>query len=325
MRGSSPVMHNIAQHDLNILDFTAYDPLPYTNACITIGNFDGVHLGHQAIIQHMVKEAQPQDLAVLVVTFFPNPYVFFNQPQQPYYLSTPREKEHQLLALGVDRVITFRFDHEFAALSAEEFLTKLRYTMGLTHLMVGEDFALGKGRHGTLPVLQQIGQAQGFRVETFPHIDLGTQEVSSTRIRQLLEQGAVDQAGELLGRLYTVSGEVRHGSDRGGRIGLPTANIDHWPHKKLPAVGVYATRVHLQGQVYRGLTNIGYRPTFETQSLVNVETHILDFPQNIYGEMLELEFIQKLRDEQKFSGADALLAQIERDKAQAQRIFQHDE
>jgi len=318
-------MQNFVPPDLNIHDFAALGPVLDDDACITIGNFDGVHLGHQAIIQHMVKEAQLQDLAVLVVTFYPNPYVFFNQPQKPYYLSTPREKERHLLALGVDRVITFWFNQDFAALSAEDFLTKLKQTMGLNQLMVGEDFALGKGRHGTIPVLKQIGQVQGFRVETFPHIDLGTQEISSTRIRQLLDQGAVDQAGELLGRPYTVAGEVTHGSDRGGRIGLPTANIEHWPHKKLPAVGVYATWVHLQGQVYRGLTNIGYRPTFEAQSLVNVETHILDFSRNIYGEMLELEFIQKLRDEQKFSGVAALLAQIERDKAQAQRIFQHDE
>lgn len=316
-------MENSAQPDVNIIDFQALTALSYADSCITIGNFDGVHLGHQAIISKMVQAANHLNRPVLVVTFFPNPYVFFNHPEQPFYLSTPEEKEAQMLALGVDRVITFRFNREFANLIPEVFLSALKEKLGLGVLVVGQDFALGKGRQGTIPVLEEIGQAQAFKVETIPQIQTEEKEISSTMIRQLLDTGAVDRVAELLGRLYNLAGEVTHGSDRGARIGLPTANIDHWPQKKLPAVGVYATLVNLHGETYQGITNVGYRPTFEKQKLVNVETHILEFDGNIYGEKINLAFIQKLRDEQKFSGVDAFLAQIERDKAKAKRIFRH--
>lgn len=316
-------MENRAQPDVNIIDFQSLTALPYADSSITIGNFDGVHLGHQAVISRMVQDAKQHNRPVLVVTFFPNPYVFFSQPEQPFYLSTPEEKEAHMLALGVEKVITFRFNREFADLTPEVFLTALKEKLGLGVLVVGQDFALGKGRQGTIPVLQAIGQVQAFKVETIPQIQTEDKEISSTMIRQLLDRGTVDRVVELLGRPYNLVGEVTHGSDRGARIGLPTANIDPWPQKKLPAVGVYATLVNLFGQTYQGITNVGFRPTFEQQKLVNVETHILDFDGNIYGEKISLDFIQKLRDEQKFSGVDAFLAQIERDKAKAKRIFRH--
>lgn len=317
-------MNDFAQPDVNIIDFPELTPLPYDDACITIGNFDGVHLGHQAIISRMVQEAKKDNRPVLVVTFYPNPSMFFKQPQRPFYLSTPGEKESQLMGLGVDRVITFRFNREFADLTAEAFLLSLKEKLGLGVLVVGQDFALGKDRQGTIPVLKAIGRAHDFEVETIPQIQTGNEEISSTMIRQLLDIGAVDRVAELLGRPYRVYGEVTHGSDRGARIGLPTANIAHWPEKKLPAVGVYATLVDLHGQTQQGITNVGYRPTFENQNQVNVETHILGFDGNIYGEKIDLAFIQKLRDEQKFSGVDAFLAQIERDKVKAKRIFRHE-
>jgi len=314
-------MQNIAQPDLNIIDIADLKPLPYVDSCITIGNFDGVHLGHQAIIKRMLKSVQHQPHPLLVVTFYPNPYVYFNQPKRAFYLSTPNEKARFLMGLGVDEVITFRFDSAFANLTAEAFLLKLKHALGLGTLIVGQDFALGKGREGTIPVLKEIGRVHNFAVETIPYIAIGKEEISSTTIRQYLDQGMVDGAAELLGHPYSLTGEVSHGADRGARIGLPTANITHWPHKKLPLVGVYATRVHLRGQVYQGVTNVGYRPTFEDQNQVKVETHILDFDDNIYGETIRLDFLMKLRDEQKFSGIDAFLAQIERDKAKARRIF----
>jgi riboflavin kinase/FMN adenylyltransferase len=317
-------MDNTFQPDINIIDFNALEAMPYRDACITIGNFDGVHLGHQAIITRMVRKAQAQNRPVLVVTFFPNPFVYFNHQEQPYYLSTPGEKERLLLSLGVNRVITLRFNREFANLTAEAFLAELKQKLGLGVLVVGEDFALGKGRQGTIPVLKDIGRDYSFSVEVISRIETAGQEVSSTLVRHELDAGAVDQVAALLGRPYQVTGVVTHCSDRGSRIGLPTANISPWPQKKLPAVGVYATLAHLQGQPYQGLTNIGFRPTFEDQALVNVETHLLDFDGNIYGEKMVLAFIEKLRDEQKFSGVDTFLAQIERDKAKARRIFEHD-
>jgi riboflavin kinase/FMN adenylyltransferase len=317
-------MVNILQPDLEILEFDKLTPKPYDDACITIGNFDGVHLGHQAIIKRMVQEAHKNAHPVRVITFYPNPYVFFTKSEQAYYLSSPREKEKQLLSLGVEQVITLRFDHQFAALSAETFLIKLKESLGLGVLVVGHDFALGAGRQGTIPVLKEIGKAHDFRVKTIPYVDLQGAPISSTQIRQFLDSGAVEKAAELLGRYYTVEGKVVHGSDRGTHIGLPTANIEHWPGKKLPGVGVYATRVFLQGAVYQGITNVGFRPTFENQSQVNIEVHILDFSQDVYDQTISLEFLQKIRGEQKFSNADALLNQIEHDKETAKRIFQHD-
>ncbi len=323
-------MKDVFQPDVNLIDITAWQAMPYQDTCITIGNFDGVHLGHQAIITQMIRAAQENKRPVLVVTFFPNPSVFFKQrtasgegSEAGYYLTSPGEKEHLLLGLGADRVITFRFNQEFANLSAEAFVSELKEKLGLGVLVVGEDFALGKDRQGTIPVLKALGHQYSFSVETISQIKVSDTEISSTMIRRLLEQGAVGKAAEQLGRPYQIPGVVTHGSDRGSKIGLPTANLDFWPQKKLPTVGVYATLVYLQGQVLQGITNIGYRPTFENQEQVNIETHILDFAGDIYGDKMRLAFIEKLRDEQKFSGVDAFLAQIERDKAQAKRIFQH--
>lgn len=313
------------EKDLNIFDFFELNPLGFRDSYITIGNFDGVHLGHQAIIRKMIQRAKDQKCPILVVTFFPNPADYFNPELDAFYLSTPKEKEMQILKLGVDRVITFRFNRDFANLPPRAFLSGLKENLGLDKLVVGHDFALGKNRVGTLPVIKEIGQEMSFSVETITPVDFGGEEISSTKIRQRLAEGRVAEAAEMLGRPYAVSGEVTHGSDRGSRIGLPTANLTPWKKKKLPAVGVYATRVLHEGIEYYGLSNIGFRPTFEKQTLPNMETHILGFDGNIYGEKLTLKFIAKIRDEQKFSGVEALLAQIERDKETARRIFSDDE
>jgi len=317
-------MPDNTEHELNIIDFSDLSPLPFENSCITIGNFDGVHRGHQAIIKCMVREAQTKSKLVLVITFFPNPSDYFRQNNTSFYLSTPKEKEEHLLELGVDDVITFRFDQEFANLTPEAFLRPLREKLGLDVLVVGHDFALGKNRIGTLPVIKTIGEELSFSVEIIPPVEIEREEISSTRIRQRLDAGDVRGAAEMLGRPYEIMGVVSYGSDRGSKIGLPTANMSHWQQKKLPAVGVYATKVVLHGKIYQGITNVGYRPTFEQRDLPSIETHILDFDGNIYGENLKLQFIQRIRDEQKFSGVEEFLAQIERDKATARGIFSHD-
>lgn len=314
-----------AESSLNIVAFEKLSVLPYQKSCVTIGNFDGVHKGHQFIINEIVQRGFSMEMPTVVITFYPNPADLFGHVQEPFYLTTPEEKTAQLKALGVDEVITFRFDRDFAGLSPEVFLQALKDKLGLQVLMVGDDFALGKNRVGTIPVIRQIGEKIGFSLEALHPVEFGGGEISSTRIRQALGEGDVRQAAEMLGRPYSVSGLVTHGSDRGSRIGLPTANIDHWSKKLLPAIGVYATRPILNGKTYQGITNIGLRPTFEEQELPNIETHILDFDGNIYGEHLELKFIEKIRDEQKFSGVETFLAQIERDKATARRIFSHDQ
>ena len=316
-------MTDSAIHEVKTYQFSNLSPLPYENACITIGNFDGVHLGHQAIITRMVKEAKAQHRPVLVVTFYPDPADFFQRGSLTNYLSSPWEKEAFLLSLGVDKVITFEFDLDFAGLTPEKFLTGLKENCGLNTLVVGHDFALGKDRAGTIPVIKALGESLSFSVKIIPPVELGEKEISSTRIRQLLDAGDVAKAALLLGRPYVVGGVVTHGSDRGARMGLPTANLEQWPKKKLPTVGVYAVLVELNGKIYEGMTNIGYRPTFEKQDTPNMETHILDFDGNIYGERLVLNFIEKIRDEQKFAGVEEFLAQIERDKSTARRIFTH--
>lgn len=314
-------MSEILKDQFKIIEFSELRQLGYEKTCITIGNFDGVHLGHQAIISQMVKQANSQGNPLIVITFFPNPSDFFNPKIESFYLSTPKEKETLLLGLGAGHVLTFKFDGAFANLSPEAFLSQLKTKLSLETLVVGEDFALGKNRQGTIPVIRKIGRELFFQLKVLPSISLGDIEISSTKVRRCLDKGDVACAAKLLGRYYGISGIVTHGSDRGSRIGLPTANILHWPKKKLPAIGVYATHVELRGESFQGITNVGIRPTFEEQELPNVETHILNFNGEIYGEEMRLEFVEKIRDEKKFSGVEAFLAQIEKDKAAARRIF----
>ncbi len=309
----------------NIVRFSELEPLGFNNSCITIGNFDGVHRGHQAIINCMIRNAKPQNRPVIVVTFYPNPADFFNPEVNSFYLSSPEEKEARLLEIGVDSVITFKFNRDFANLTPREFLSGLTQKLGLDVLVIGQDFALGKNRQGTLPVIKELGRDLGYKVEVIRQVNLEDEKISSTNIRQCLDEGDVICAAEMLGRYYSVAGLVTHGSDRGTRIGLPTANMTHWSHKKLPAVGVYATIVDILGERHRGITNVGYRPTFEDQQQTSIETHILDFDGNIYGERIEVAFLQKIRDEQKFPSVEAFLSQIERDKITARRIFRDDE
>jgi len=307
----------------NVIDFFELNPMPTERTCITIGNFDGVHLGHQAIIRKMVRHAAGEEQSVIVITFFPDPSDFFSPKREAFYLTEPSEKSRLLRQLGVEQVLTFQFTNQFSQLTAREFISALVEKIGMETLVIGRDFALGKDRQGTLPVIHSLGLELGFSVEVVERIELSQQEVSSTRIRHFLSAGQVYEAAKMLGHPYFISGPVTHGSDRGARIGLPTANIVHWPKKQLPAIGVYATRVLLAEKNYFGITNVGFRPTFEDQNLPNIETHILDFEGDIYGEDLVLYFVQKIRDEQKFSGVDALLAQIERDKSTARKIFSH--
>jgi riboflavin kinase/FMN adenylyltransferase len=318
-------MRSNDNHDVNLKKFSEFDPLPYLDSYISVGNFDGVHRGHRAIIKYMLWHANPKESPVIVVTFFPNPAVYFNHQDKNFYLSTPDEKKEFLCGLGVDEVLTFKFDRDFAQLSPETFLSGIKTKLGMRVLVVGRDFALGNERQGTVPVIKSIGQELDFSVEMISPINFKGVEISSTEIRQRLDEGDIRGAATLLGRYYSVSGKVVQGSDRGRRIGLPTANISHWSGKKLPAVGVYATNVMLHGETYLGITNVGFRPTFEDQDLPNVETHILNFDGNIYDEELTLQFIEKIRDEMKFSGVEAFLAQIERDKAAARKIFQNEE
>jgi len=317
-------MRNNDNQALNLIDFHKLDPLTYSHSFISVGNFDGVHRGHRAIIKYMLWHAKVQEQPVIIITFFPNPSDYFDHHAEGFYLSAPDEKEDFLRGLGVDEVFTFNFDQNFASLTPEAFLSGLKDKFRLDVLVVGRDFALGKERKGTVPIIKSIGEELGFSVDMISPINFKGTEISSTEIRQRLDKGDVRAAATLLGRYYSVSGEVIHGSDRGKQIGLPTANIAHWQRKKLPAVGVYATNIILRGKKHQSITNVGYRPTFENQDLPNVETHILNFDGNIYGEKLTVQFIEKIRDEKKFSSVETFLNQIERDKATARKIFKNE-
>ncbi len=308
-----------------IVRFVDFNPKPYIDTFLTIGNFDGVHLGHQAIILRMVHEAKQEGNPLIVITFYPNPSVFFKHRSESEYLSTPGEKEKMLRDLGVDDVVTFKFDHDFASLAPEAFLTGLIDKLNLSVLVVGPDFAMGKDRQGSRSFLDEIAHDQMYSIKAIHPVLFEDLDVSSTRIRRFLDEGNVEYAARLLGRYYTITGTVVHGSDRGSRIGLPTANISYWPGKKRPAVGVYATHVTLNDVAYQAITNVGYRPTFEVQTVPDIETHILDFDGNIYGESFNLAFIDKIRNEQKFESVNAFLAQIEQDKNAAREIFIHAE
>ncbi len=314
-------MRNDDHYDGDTIDFFKFTPLPFSHAYVSVGNFDGVHRGHRAVIKYMLWQAKPKKVPIFVVTFFPNPTDYFDHHDKGFYLSTPDEKEEFLHGLGVDEVFTFKFNRDFADLSPEEFLSGIKQKLGLRVLVVGRDFALGKERKGTVPVIKAIGEEMDFSVDMISPINFKGTEISSTEIRHRLDKGDIRGAATLLGHYYSISGEVTHGSVRGTQIGLPTANLAHWAGKKLPAVGVYATSVILHGEKHQGITNIGFRPTFEDQTLPNIETHILDFDGNIYGKELTLQFIEKIRDEKKFSGVETFLKQIERDKATARKIF----
>ena len=308
-----------------VIRFQDLSPQPYLDTYLTIGNFDGVHLGHQAIIQQMVQEAKHDGNPLIVVTLFPNPSVFLRKRPINEYLSTPGEKEKMLRELGADDVVTFEFNDDFANLKPEAFISGLVDNLHMRVLVVGPDFAMGKERQGSRALLDEIARDQKFSIRAVQPILYKDLDVSSTRIRRFLDEGNVNLAAKLLGRYYDITGSVVHGSDRGARIGLPTANISYWHEKKRPAVGVYATHVTLGEVQYNAITNIGYRPTFEIQTVPNIETHILGFDGNIYGESLTLAFIGKIRDEQKFENVGAFLAQIEQDKKTAREIFTHAE
>jgi riboflavin kinase/FMN adenylyltransferase len=291
-------------------------------AWLTIGSFDGVHLGHQQIIHQITAGAHASGAPAVVLTFHPHPSVVLRGPRESFYLTTQEEKAALLEALGVDMLITHPFNREVSSIRARDFVNQLDAHLNIQQLWVGHDFALGHDREGTFPVLQGYGQALGFHVQAVDAFRIDGEVVSSSRIRGFLEAGQVDEAAKMLGRPYSLRGLVEKGDGRGHTIGIPTANLAIPKEMAVPAAGVYAAWVNLDGKTYRGVSNIGVRPTFEDHlKAPRVEAHILDFDRDIYGEEIELAFVAYLRDERRFPGVDALVAQIRADIAQAEAIF----
>jgi riboflavin kinase/FMN adenylyltransferase len=295
----------------------------FKNAWLSIGAFDGVHLGHQAILKNLIAGAHAVGAPALVLSFFPHPAEVLHGPLETFYLTSPEEKAKQIEALGVDALITQTFDLEFSHTSARDFVEMLSAQLGLRQLWVGEDFALGHDREGNVAKLRKFGTDIGFEVQMVAPVEVDGEVVSSSRIRKLLADGEVKEAGRLLGRDYALSGEVVKGAGRGVSIGIPTANLKLWPKLMVPASGVYVCGAELRGERWGAVANIGVRPTFEEQlETPIVEALLLDYEgEAFYGETLRLEFLVRLRDEQKFEGVEALQAQIEKDKARARGIL----
>ena len=289
---------------------------------LTIGNFDGVHLGHQALLADLIRLARQDNTRSVLLSFSPNPKVFFSG-EKGFYLSTPGEKTALLSRLGIDDVLIIAFEQKLANMAATDFMAELTRRINLKGLVVGEDFVFGHNRQGTTEVLAEFCEKQGIPFVVFPELMMDGEPVSSTRIRRALNDGKVDEARRLLGRPYAMCAKVISGEQIGKSIGVPTANLELDPDKFLPKRGVYATIAHLREKDYPAVTNVGVRPTFSEQEIVSVETLILDFNDDIYGEELRVEFIQCLRPEQKFDSVQALTQQIEKDKLITRRIFEN--
>jgi riboflavin kinase/FMN adenylyltransferase len=281
---------------------------------LAIGVFDGVHRGHQKLLQNMVVAAQKAGAQAAVLTFFPHPAAVIHHRQGRLYLNTLEERISLLADQGLDMVIAQSFDDGLRQTPAADFVSQLCRHLSLSQLWGGA-FGLGFNREGDLPFLQKMGEERGFTVHHIESmVQWNGQPVSSSRVRQALTGGKITEVIGYLGHSYNVTGTVIHGDGRGGPLGIPTANLMVWEELLLPANGVYAAYAWLGGQKYRAATNIGYRPTVNGHSL-NVEAHLLDFHGDIYGQELTLEFVSRVRDEQKFSGLEALVAQIRIDIA----------
>ena len=288
----------------------------------TIGNFDGVHLGHQEVFRHLLAKAAELGLPAIVVTFEPQPQEFFSPDQAPARLTRMREKLMAIKDSGIHRVVVLEFGPKLASMSADEFVQELLVDgLGARYLFIGDDFRFGKGRSGDFDTLRQAGHEQGFGVENINTYAMGEERVSSTRIRSALAGGDLDLARRNLGRPYRIFGRVAHGDERGRTIGFPTANIDL--HRKVsPLRGVYAVRVAGLGTESRnGVANIGTRPTVKGDSRYLLEVYLFDFDRSIYGEHIEVEFCRKLRDEKRFDSFDELKQQIARDTRSARAFF----
>lgn len=291
-------------------------------AYVAIGAFDGVHLGHQALLSDMVARARTAGSAAVAVTFDPHPAVFLHGRRPSFYLSTQADKAARIAALGLDGLVVQTFDAEFANTPAAHYVDLLLRHTRLRELTCGRDFALGHNREGNVAYLQRAGAAAGFTVNVATPVLVDGEVVSSTRIRQALRDGAAEQATRLLGRPFELAGEVVTGKQRGRTIGIPTANVTVPEELAAPAVGVYAAEAVLPGGERRlSVVNIGFRPTFNSpEPRPTCEAHVLDFNGDLYGQVVRLAFTRRLRGEFKFDGIEALVAQIQRDIAEARRL-----
>ncbi len=286
----------------------------------TIGNFDGIHLGHRKIIERVLEKGKELNFATVVITFDPHPSHVISPAQAPHLIHTRHQKIRMLEQIGIDYLLFIHFNRNLSLLTAEDFLS--RYVldrMKIREMYVGEDFRLGKDRITDSSTLSSIGAKLGFSVGLIESVTIDDQIISSTTIRQMIEDGDVEKAARFLGHNYSIEGEVVSGEGIGRTMKIPTANIR--PENKLiPKMGVYITESLVSGSLYASVTNVGVRPTFNLYTSM-IETHLIDFRSSIYGEDIEVFFYRRVRDEKKFDDADKLKKQIEADITQARDFF----
>jgi len=296
----------------------------FKKAVITIGNFDGVHIGHQALFHEVIEKADAIDGTSIAMTFEPHPIRVLKENSHPPLITLYEQKVELIAKSGIDVLICVQFTREFAAISARDFVEDILISqIGMTIIVVGEDYAFGKNREGNIDHLRTYAELFDFEVilaDWIQEANNSSYRISSTKIRELVISGHLAEVPRLLGRYYQIRGVVATGRNRGGRLlGFPTANINL--HDELcPKTGVYAVTVEFKNIKHKGVANIGYSPTFDDH-VFTVEVHILDFDENIYGQKIRVDFISRIRDEKKFENINTLSEQIRRDIEKAQKIL----
>lgn len=287
----------------------------------TIGSFDGVHLGHREVLRQLTDYARRAGGSSVVITFWPHPSVVLNPDNHPALLSTIDEKTSLLESAGIDWLITLPFTRQFSQLEYGDFVRE--YLVGALHidtLLVGYDNKVGHGGHGHFSEVEALARQLGFKVSQLSMLSAGTAPISSTAIRNLLSEGKVAEAGQLLGRHYSLTGKVVSGNHIGTTLGFPTANLEPDPCKFVPGNGAYAIRANVGGTEYAGMLNIGNRPTIGG-NLRTIEAHLFDFSGNIYGQTISVGFVEKIRNERQFANLDELRAQLEADCLLVRKLF----
>jgi riboflavin kinase/FMN adenylyltransferase len=296
-------------------------PLP-GGSTVTVGSFDGVHLGHQAVLREIAARARAAGRASVLVTFEPHPLEVVNPQAAPLLLTTGPERREMLAQTPLDYALFLRFDRHLAGYSPEEFVTRvLLDRCGTRELVIGHDHGFGRGRSGDVETLRRLGAQHGFEVDVVGAVDFGDQHVSSSRIRRAVAGGDLVTAARMLGRPYQVSGVVGHGERRGRLLGVPTINLTGVPPQKLlPPDGVYAVRVEWRGGRAGGMMNQGPRPTVQ-DGRRSLEAHLFDFDGDLYGEWVRVEWVERLRDVERFASLEALQHQLQRDRARALAVL----
>jgi riboflavin kinase/FMN adenylyltransferase len=288
---------------------------------VTLGVFDGLHLGHQLIVRTVVERARAVGAIPTVVTFDPHPRAVLHPESSPPLLQTFDQKTEALALLGIEQTIVVRFTREFASVRAADFLRDVVHErLQAREVYLGRGFAFGHNREGNIDLLRRVSKELGFHADEVPEVRLRGQRISSSRIRELLAEGRVNLARRMLGRPYGVEGRVVRGRERGAGLGFPTANLH--PHNRvIPRVGVYVTATLVEGAWRRSVTNVGVRPTFERDAEASVETFVLDWQGDLYGDVVRVRFLRRLRDERRFASVDELKRQIDADVSRARAFF----